>query len=149
MNVFVFQICESGSDSPPLVSFKYMPNSTRTLPTLLLFYVLTARNLTQQTPSYFKVFFFISIFLVIFFISNSQLFQLLAVIFISPAFVCVCVWPIVVMAFNSVLQTFCFINRSVFALQHTQQRESPMYDIAWEREAFRVCGLYYCYSCYF
>lgn len=91
MNVFVFQICESGSDSPPLVSFKYMPNSTRTLPTLLLFYVLTARNLTQQTPSYFKVFFFISIFLVIFFISNSQLFQLLAVIFISPAFVCVCV----------------------------------------------------------
>ena len=131
MNVFVFQICESGSDSPPLVSFKYMPNSTRTLPTLLLFYVLTARNLTQQTPSYFKVFFFYFNFF-----GNIFYFKLPAISITGSNFhlscfcVCVCVWPIVVMAFNSVLQTFCFINRSVFALQHTQQRESPMYDIA-------------------
>lgn len=48
---FVFQICESGSDPQPLLSCMHMPYSTHTLPVLLLFYMLTARNFHSKLPA--------------------------------------------------------------------------------------------------
>lgn len=52
-SVFVFQIRESGSDPQPLL-YLHIWQSIYTLPILFLFYMLTARNFTQQTPSSFK-----------------------------------------------------------------------------------------------